>query len=176
MAAVTGIKSPIYPDVVGIGTPGGRLHPVAFITWSDANMYCRWLGKRLPTSQEWVRALRGGETLPDGSRNPHPRRTVPWADDRRPPPARIADIESPGTAPVGSHPQDRSPDGVMDLAGNVAEWTDTRAGEDFRLIRGGSAFQAVSYEMMLNMTGTENPRLASVKLLDLGLRCVYDPD
>ena len=178
MAAVTGIKFPSYPVSVGIGNPAAPLHPVTYVTWNDARAYCRWLGKRLPTSHEWVRALRGGESLGDGSPNPYPRRNFPWGDDRRPPPARIYDAENPGVTPVGTHPEDRSPDGVLDLAGNACEWTNTNDGmeDEFRFIRGAGAFVTDSYETLLNMTGVENPRPIAFQYLDLGLRCVYVED
>jgi formylglycine-generating enzyme required for sulfatase activity len=173
-AEVTGIKFPTYPSVVGIGTPGEPMHPVTYVSWSDAKIYCRWLGKRLPTTTEWVRALRGGERLADNSPNPHPRRNLPWGDDRQPPPTRIATSEDGGTVPVGSNPEDRSPDGVLDLAGNAVEWTDSPGDDGFRLVRGGGAFETMSYDELLRMMGSENPRLVGLKFLDLGLRCVYD--
>ncbi|NVB83150.1 MAG: SUMF1/EgtB/PvdO family nonheme iron enzyme [Kofleriaceae bacterium] len=173
-AEATGIKFPTYPRVVGIGTPGEPMHPVTYVSWTDAKIYCRWLGKRLPTTKEWVRALRGGERLADGSPNPHPRRTLPWGDDRQPPPTRIGATDDAGTVPVGSNPEDRSPDGVLDLAGNAVEWTDSSGDEGFRLVRGGGAFETMSYDELLRMMGSENPRLIGLKYLDLGLRSVYD--
>ncbi len=94
--------------------PGFDEHPVAETTWAAAGAYCAWRGARLPTEAEWEAAARGtaGRVYPWGSAEP----TTELATIRR----RAAD-----TLPVGSAPKGATPEGLLDMAGSLAEWTST---------------------------------------------------
>src|SRR5262249_38079438 len=76
LAPVHGIQGEDYPDALATGV--GPDYPRGSLDWFDARAYCRFLGKELPTSEQWEKALRGGLVLPDGTPNPAPRRNVPW--------------------------------------------------------------------------------------------------
>jgi len=93
-------------------------HPVTNMFWQDADAYAKWAGKRLPTAEEWEKAARGM----DG-------RAYPWGNEWSDEATRTDDDASPQTraltTPVGCFPKGASPYGVMDLCGNVAEWTGT---------------------------------------------------
>jgi formylglycine-generating enzyme required for sulfatase activity len=175
-------------------------HPVNCVTYAQAEGYCKWARKRLPTEVEWEYAAGGS-----------PKRPFPWGDSwphagtanvcgaectagARPAPdmlsgticstqggcrPQIFDFDDgfPETAPVGSFPQGKTPEGLLDMAGNVWEWTSsppcaypahecTDTGE--RVIRGGGW----THRYLLSPEVTTRSKLAVGTISDgVGFRC-----
>lgn len=155
--------------------------PVMSVTWSDAQKYCTWLKKRLPTENEWEIAARGkqGYEYPWGNVFDIKKTNGGQANDK------LADRNQDNPiAPVGSYPQDKSPFGVMDMAGNVSEWVDDwyqpYAGSTYRskyygttekVIRGSSA-SVGHYALAMFFRTALRAHMAPDKVSeDLGFRC-----
>ena len=102
------------PGLVGEKWETTDKHPIFGITWYDAQKYCEWVSKRLPTEAEWEYAARKPRNQP-----------FPWEgrfDGSKVNSRGDADGSS-RTAPVGSYPGGASGLGLLDMAGNVSEWT-----------------------------------------------------
>ena len=128
--------------------PGKDLHPVTYVTFFDANAYCHWAGRRLPTDKEWEKAARGT----DG-------RWFPWGNDFDATKANVPQLKLGDTTPVGQFPKGNSPYGVSDLSGNVWEWTSSwykaypgnnrpteNYGQKYRVLKGGSWIHCSGYK------------------------------
>ena len=132
--AVVPVTNALYACFVGAAAgrppvtwPLGQLphdlaqHPVVDVRWTEAQSLCGWLRRqtgtrfRLPTEAEWEKAARGA----DG-------RTFPWGNTFDPACANTRESGHNGTTPVGSFPAGASPYGVLDMAGTVWEWTQSR--------------------------------------------------
>jgi formylglycine-generating enzyme required for sulfatase activity/energy-coupling factor transporter ATP-binding protein EcfA2 len=191
-------------------------HPVVGVSWYESLAFARWLTERwqaskllekkweirLPSEAEWEKAARGGVKIPEGASmtnearfsdvysklvdNPLPKRSYPWGDDVDPNKANYDDSKIDATSAIVCFPGGASPYGVLDLSGNVWEWTrsiykdypyqpDDGREEldkgDHRVIRGGAFFNYRRYARcacrdMINPDGRGG---------DVGFRVVASP-
>ncbi|MEI7843756.1 MAG: SUMF1/EgtB/PvdO family nonheme iron enzyme [Gallionellaceae bacterium] len=144
---------------------GKETHPMNCVGWNDAESYCKWVGKRLPTSPEWSWASVGGVStnkFPWGSAPPQS--DICW---RR---AEGSQASWLGTCVVGSSKTDITQQGVRDMAANVGEWTST-AGDDVgtKIAIGGGWADNDSSILM-----STQPFDASRRYGVLGFRCAKD--
>lgn len=151
---------------------GRENHPVVKVTFGDARAFCEWMGRRLPTEEEWEKAARGTD-----------QRSFPWGDLWDTTRANVKLTGLRGTAAVGSFPSGASPYGVEDMAGNVWEWTnspyvaypgstyqDPQYSPDARVTRGGGWFD----DQKQVSTTNRSAALPQTANDDLGFRCVAD--
>lgn len=141
-----------------------RNHPMNCVQWAHAREYCTWQKKRLPTDEEREWAARGGD---EG-------RAYPWGNE---PPTEQLCWKRSKTCAVGSYPEGKSRHGIMDLTGNVQEWTTSwrqhrRRGQEYPIfgLRGASYSTKTPYETR-SATRAETPYSSE----DIGFRCVKDP-
>jgi formylglycine-generating enzyme required for sulfatase activity len=160
---------------------GFERHPAIHVTWFGAEAYCRWAKLRMPTEIEWEKAARGTDA-----------RLFPWGDQwhddylrwnrgNRP--------ENEPTAAVDAYPEGRSPYGIFQMAGNVAEWCEdwfqpqayTEHGLGNRrpppsgsekVLRGGTCVQWHKLKFRCAMRQSSTPAFTNMDFT--GIRCACD--
>jgi formylglycine-generating enzyme required for sulfatase activity len=171
---------------------GADDHPVTHVAYEDAEAYAAWAGKRLPTEAEWEYAARGGL---EGA-------TFAWGDEPQPdgrPMANTWQGEFPwqnlvedgyeGTSPVGAFPPNGY--GLLDMTGNVWEWTTTPFGPlaegeacctphtagdatPSRVLKGGSHLCAPNYCLRYRPAARQ-PESVDTSTQHIGFRCIVRP-
>ncbi|NYI99873.1 formylglycine-generating enzyme required for sulfatase activity [Nocardioides thalensis] len=182
-----------HPGGPGTGLHGKERHPVVHVARADAEAYAAWAGKRLAEEPEWEHAARGGTTT-----------TFPWGEELEPRgrpmantfrgdfPWRHDDAAGAGTTPVGRYRTNGF--GLVDMIGNVWEWTASAWTEDHavRLLssccapavgpaaeepravtKGGSHLCAPTYCRRYRPSARQGQALSSTTS-HLGFRCVRD--
>jgi formylglycine-generating enzyme required for sulfatase activity len=146
------------------------MFPVVYITWNDADAYCKAQGKRLPTEEEWEKAARGTEGF-----------IYPWGNEWQDGMSNTYE-SGPGKAVAIGEFNDVSPFGVHDMLGNVQEWTaswyssykgnpkrDPKSGQTLRVVRG----LASRYRGKMGHLYDRSAQQPNA-LYDFGCRCAKD--
>jgi gamma-glutamyl hercynylcysteine S-oxide synthase len=163
---------------------GWERKPVTWISLEDARAYAAWAGKRLPHEWEWQYAAQGSNA---NSADDNHARVYPWGNEWNesavPAPDKRRVMRGPDA--VDAHPQGTSPFGVMDLVGNVWQWTDEFADEHTRaaIVRGGEYYEpqgSIWYFPQAKRLTEHGKLLLTAPSLDraggIGFRCVQDAE
>ena len=94
--------------------------PIVHVSWYEAEAYCNWSGRRLPTEAEWEVAA---SSDPDAGARNDSRRLFPWGDQNATPDCANLDWRAGGLVEVGAHAAGDSTFGCRQMLGNVWEWT-----------------------------------------------------
>ena len=176
-------RLPHWPS--GRPTPEQERLPVVYVDWEEAQAYCRWIGGRLPTEEEWEKAARG----PDG-------RLYPWGNEFDGQRANVGGLY-PVLLTVGSLASGNSPYGLSDMIGNVWEWTESwyqpyaqsqystaEYGERYRVARGNSFGELGHFPPDIRKQVVAAQARAAYRLFfppnaaieDLGFRCAQSKE
>lgn len=167
-------------------SPNRGSHPVNCVDWNQAVAYCNYIGARLPTEEEWEYAARGtdGRKYPWGNQPPNATLLNACGDEcvayahTVHNETKIAMYSGNDgfteTAPVGSYPRGASPFGILDMAGNVYEWTSSpyctypqhACSSPYRMYRGGGW-----YTEKTAAAATRNGDLTGDHKVVVGMRC-----
>jgi formylglycine-generating enzyme required for sulfatase activity len=133
--------------------------PVRWVDWHQASAYCQWAGGRLPSEEEWEFAARGVEG-----------RKYPWGEPVPDETRANFDMKVGEASPGGLFPLGATPEGLLDMAGNVWEWTNSDYGAGTKVARGAS-FSSNSRNLR---AAYRNSFVPAGRYYAFGFRCVRD--
>lgn len=188
LGQITAEQQSVFRPFCNYGQKGKEEHPINCVTYGMAEEFCAWAGKRLPTEEEWEFAARGSENrrYPWGGQFPDGKRMngcgLECADTLKS--SKLFDFQSLeplyqdrdgflGTAPVDAFPNGQTPQGLLNMAGNVAEWTSTKKEAGIYITRGGHWLIGGNNQTPISTTGRES-RPENAAISTIGFRCASD--